>query len=749
MHGYEVLKKLAEGSAAEAFLARQEGSQDRVIVEILRPELASNSQLIERFLHEAKARQNLEHPNVTRRVTTGRTSDGRLFVVTEPVEGENLSATLWSQGSLEEQDLIRIAVPLCDALEFLHRSGIVHGGVKPDNVYLSGGLEAHNPKLLDYGLAFFRGHGADLDQGRISQPEYLAPECLAGRQADARSDIYGMGVLMYEALTGFPPFTGTSARDVLYKQRTELPPLPASCERLARIVYRCLHPEPLDRYASAQELKQALSRELDGEADPAPRAPIPARNEEKPGDVLGAYELLHLIGEGAMGRVFSARHVRLGKKVALKLLRPEKARDRSPVERFFREARTANQINHANIVQIFDFIEEPLGSAGRRVYFVMELLEGISLGDLLRHEIPSIGRILHIARQLCTALEAAHALGVVHRDVKPDNVFLITRGGKPDFVKVLDFGVAKLAAAPDELPVVKTLTGAIVGTPAFMSPEQAAGLNTDPRTDVYAVGNVLYQALSGRLPFQANTYGQLLANIVTHPPPPLPELTPGGEVIPGVLRDLVMRCLAKEPERRPTSMRALREMIMRSEARTQLRQDPVTPILPHHRSRRRRDRRTTFLTLAMVSIAVIGAGWLSRKKPASVPRRSLAIAAPLARPRTDNPANPSTSSPSPSGTVRLEVTSEPPGARVLRSDSKEQIGTTPLSASVPRHDGELTLRLELIGYLPSEQTVRLDHDANVHANLRMSPSAAAKVRLRRKQRNERMSHDRVVDPFER
>jgi serine/threonine-protein kinase len=619
--GYEVLKRLAAGSSAEAYLARQEGTQDRVILEILRPELTSDAELIKRFANEAHARQTLAHPNVIRRASTGRTSDGRLFVVTEPVEGENLSARLWSQGSLNPQDLIRIAIPLCDALAYLHHCGIVHGGVGPDNVYLSGGLEAHNPKLLDYGLAFLRGRQTDSPGGANLHGEHLAPECMLGRELDVRSDIYGMGALMYEALAGFPPFTSSSAKEILLKQRTEVPALPASCERLAPIILRCLQPDPGDRYSTALELKEALGRELEADSAEPVVEPCPPRLEPQAGDMIGSYELTALLGQGAMGRVFSARHVRLGKKVAIKLLRHEKAQDRALVERFFHEARAANQINHPHIVRIFDFVEEPLGGAERRVYFVMELLEGVSLGDVLRHEVLPIERTLRIAGQLCTALEAAHARGIVHRDVKPDNIFLLERGIDADFVKVLDFGVAKLMASPGELPVFKTLKGVVLGTPAFMSPEQAAGLPADGRADVYAVGNVLYLALSGRLPFDATNYGQLLANVVSRPPPPLPEVTAAGERIPKEIHDAVMRCLAKEPERRPQTMSALREILRRTRAVTRRHDEETTETHAPQRGRRR-DRILTYAAIALVAAAAAGAAWISRKTARDSPDRA-------------------------------------------------------------------------------------------------------------------------------
>jgi eukaryotic-like serine/threonine-protein kinase len=266
------------------------------------------------------------------------------------------------------------------------------------------------------------------------------------------------------------------------------------------------------------------------------------------GEVLGSYQLERLLGEGSMGQVFQARHVRLGRQVALKVLRPAFAHDGSFVQRFFQEARAVNQINHEHIVEIFDFVED--ASRGH-VYCVMELLRGQCLSALLKEEQLSVARIRRIAVQVCAALGAAHQLGVVHRDVKPDNLFVIHKGGQADFVKVLDFGVAKVLTAEG---TSGTLDGTIIGTPTYMSPEQAAGLPVDHRADIYAVGTVLYEMLGGRPPFQAPNFGQLVVKIITEPPPPLPPLTPSGEPVPQALVQLTLRCLAKEPEDRPQQL---------------------------------------------------------------------------------------------------------------------------------------------------------------------------------------------------
>ena len=278
------------------------------------------------------------------------------------------------------------------------------------------------------------------------------------------------------------------------------------------------------------------------------------------GDLLGAYELMKLIGEGSMGRVFLARHTRLGRQVAVKVMRPEHLRNRGLIERFFQEARSVNQINHQHIVEVFDFVEELEGSGRIRAYCVMEHLVGDSLSDLMQKEALPIAQGIRIAQQVCRALQAAHELGVVHRDVKPDNIFVTQREGQ-DFIKVLDFGVAKLTTPLGEDKLQRTVEGMIVGTPPYMAPEQAAGLSASFTADIYSLGVVLYEMLSGRVPFASEGFGQLVVQIITQAPPPLPPMTPSGERITSELKAVVMRCLHKDPAKRPQSMAEVDEAL--------------------------------------------------------------------------------------------------------------------------------------------------------------------------------------------
>jgi serine/threonine protein kinase len=269
-----------------------------------------------------------------------------------------------------------------------------------------------------------------------------------------------------------------------------------------------------------------------------------------PGSDIGAYRIVQLLGAGGMGQVFLAEHRKLGRRVALKLLLPEFAGNPEIVRRFFQEAKAVNQINHEHIVEIVDFVEEPGGFN----YFIMEFLEGKDLAQAReRSGSFPLQRSLTIVEQVCAALAATHAKGIVHRDLKLENIFLIHRNGKDDFVKLLDFGVAKLSAGEDLGDRPQTRVGMILGTPEDMSPEQSEGGNVDQRSDLYAVGVLLYWLLSGELPYRAKSFGELAVKRLTTPPTALPKLTPGGERITPELMQLVATLMERRPEDRVQS----------------------------------------------------------------------------------------------------------------------------------------------------------------------------------------------------
>ena len=277
----------------------------------------------------------------------------------------------------------------------------------------------------------------------------------------------------------------------------------------------------------------------------------PATVDPLIGATIGNYQIKSKLGEGGMGSVYMAEHPLIGKRVALKILHAEFSSKEDVVKRFFQEAKAVNDIQHPNIVDIVDYgvISSPQGQS--TVYFIMEFLDGPSLADLIRNEAPlAPERALSIGLQIADALGACHKAGVVHRDLKPDNILLIPRGRERDFVKVLDFGIAKLTG--DQKVSVRTRTGLLMGTPAYMSPEQCEGSATvDHRTDVYALGILLYEMLSGQVPFQGETYGQILLQHLTQVPTPL-SMTRG--VIPPHVEAVVLKALEKVPDARYQTM---------------------------------------------------------------------------------------------------------------------------------------------------------------------------------------------------
>jgi len=259
------------------------------------------------------------------------------------------------------------------------------------------------------------------------------------------------------------------------------------------------------------------------------------------------YRVDSLLGKGGMGLVYRVTHTRLNKPLAIKVLRRENTRDEEVLARFRREAESASAIGNQHIVDINDFGVLTDGST----YFVMECLEGMDLIEAmdLMPRMPE-ERALRIATQICRALGAAHDAGIVHRDLKPENVFLIRREQTEDFVKVLDFGIAKVAHRPERL----TRQGEVLGTPHYMSPEQCEGENVDYRTDIYALGVLLYEMLTGHVPHDADTMmGILTKHLYEDPIPPkvrVPQVS-------AELERVIMRCLEKKPERRYQTMREL------------------------------------------------------------------------------------------------------------------------------------------------------------------------------------------------
>ncbi len=275
----------------------------------------------------------------------------------------------------------------------------------------------------------------------------------------------------------------------------------------------------------------------------------------------GRYFVEKKIGEGGMGVVFAARHAVIERPLAIKVLKREVMRDTATIRRFIQEAKAASRIGHPNIVDVTDFDTTPDGLT----YSVMEFVSGSTLGHAIRHNAPfPPARVIRVAAQIARALGAAHDNGIVHRDLKPENVFLIDRDGRPDFVKIVDFGIAKVTpieGAKGPLEPRLTRAGSVFGTPEYMAPEQAAGRgDTDGRVDIYALGIIMYEMLTGRVPHRGDTTVRTLAMQMLDPIEPPSKVRPDLQ-IPPQLEAVVLKALVKKRDDRYQKMADLQHAL--------------------------------------------------------------------------------------------------------------------------------------------------------------------------------------------
>lgn len=282
---------------------------------------------------------------------------------------------------------------------------------------------------------------------------------------------------------------------------------------------------------------------------------IPLQQDQFVGTKLAdRYFIESVIGHGGMGVVYKARHELMDRTVAIKMLLSQLISDSLSVKRFQQEAKAASRLKHPNVITLYDFGVSPSGQP----YLVMDYLQGVSLADVIKKDgHVGVDRSIKIFKQACSALQHAHQQGVIHRDLKPGNIMLIETEDEKDFVKVVDFGVAKLMAGEDEAQRL-TQTGEVCGSPVYMSPEQCMGQKLDARSDVYSMGVVIYEALTGRLPLLGKSMVETMSKHISEMPPAFNAVRPD-LYIPERLETVVFRALAKNPDDRLQSMEALEQ----------------------------------------------------------------------------------------------------------------------------------------------------------------------------------------------
>lgn len=599
-----------------------EGAERPVVVKVIRREYAKDPNFLARFLDEARVQAQLGQGAAQVLEAATHEPTGDPFMVMEYVEGRSLGNVRRRVADvglrLRWEEAVAIGALITEALAYIHERcdptgrplGIVHRDLSPHNVMLGYGGEV---KVIDFGTARGQNRRCHTVAGVVfAKPGYVAPEVAGGDSGDFRVDLYAAGVMIWELCAG-RRFLQGDAQDhmaAVAAGERDLPPIAAHVGapvELDVVLAQMTARDRDGRYPSTRKASTALARLLkdappltNGERgtrarvaqlmyslypsqpgrarrdfarlvaaarkkEPAPWRPssVPAEEpvvEEQEGRLAGTrYRIRREIGRGASSVVYEAEHIDLGRRVALKVLDAEHTNSRDFAVRFRREARALSRLHHPGLVRVFDFGQASDG----RLFCVMELLEGRTLRQELEIEGPlPWARAFRIARKVCLALTVAHEHDLVHRDIKPENLFLTSNGA----IKILDFGLAKrvdeLGESRDDTDAVAAEIGAMTlfGTPEYMAPEQVAGGRVDHRADLYALGCVVYESLTGRLPFVADSTVQLLDKKLEGSPESVRERAPSLR-LPRPVSRLVERAMARHASRRFETAAAMAEAL--------------------------------------------------------------------------------------------------------------------------------------------------------------------------------------------
>lgn len=540
---FELGELLGEGAMGVVYAAWDRETSREVAVKVALRQGGSDEA---RAAREAAALEKVTHPALVRFMVRGRCGDIPFFVM-ERVRGVTLAERL-AQGPLAVASAVALGARLADALAAVHAAGITHRDVKPSNVMLEEG-GAGLGRLLDLGVA--RASSTPpltLTGALVGTPGYVAPEQVRGEgDVGPGADVFALGCLLFECLAGRPAFSADATDALLAKILLETPPplreLRAEVPQALETLLTTMLAKNASGRPSAADAANALVA-LSGHLSTEPASNSPRATAEGT-TIAGKYRIEERLGQGGMGIIVAARHLELGKRVALKLLSSGKTSD---APRLLREAKAASRLESEHVARVLDVGRTDDGTP----YIVMEYLPGNDLArHLSQHGPLAIDVAVGYVLEACEALAEAHALGIVHRDVKPSNLFLVSRRDGSRSVKVLDFGISKLTRSLDEgsSEVSGSLTGGgtVMGSVAYMSPEQLQDpSHVDARTDIWALGVVLYEFVTGTRPFEGDGPAAI-ARIAGAEPRRLRDVRPDA---PEALETAIQRCLEKAPGRR-------------------------------------------------------------------------------------------------------------------------------------------------------------------------------------------------------
>ncbi|MBC8496450.1 MAG: protein kinase, partial [Chloroflexi bacterium] len=518
---YRIKEELRKRREGVVYLGVDIEINQAVIFTVLDAELIHPQQFLARFELIAETLKGIDSPYGAALLDYGE-QEGQAIIVQEYVEGQSLSEMLTDSDGLPENLVLDIAQQVGEYLRDLHQADLLHGSLSPDTILLT---SKGTVQVRDAGLAQGMNLNQLLADGNIGASPIHAPETRSGGELTPATDFYALGATLFDLLTG---------------EKLELEPAdlwPGNKRQglspeLDELVFKCLQVDPARRMQSAAELLNGIQETRRG-SQAGGQDTILGMEDVLVGHTLGAYQLTERLGQGGMATVYKAYEPALDRYVAIKVLPQFFARDPNFMNRFRREAKAVAQLNHPSIMPIYSYGEE-----GDITYIAMQYVPGGTLKQG-RGQVYEPAEGIRLALPIVRALAYAHQRGIVHRDIKPSNVLL----GENDWPVLADFGLAKMAEASQQL----TGTGVGVGTPMYMSPEQGQGTDVDHRTDIYSMGIMLYEMLTGDVPFRADTP---MAVVIKHMTAPLPmprEANPG---IPEALERIILKATAKSADDR-------------------------------------------------------------------------------------------------------------------------------------------------------------------------------------------------------